>query len=71
MKHDDTSYTKKLVIRTDKDYEPKTLYFNNEASGIFLNAIFSNSEKEINQLIFTCSKWTTEALEKGVKYVQS
>lgn len=45
MKHDDTSYTKKLVIRIDKDYEPKTLYFNNEASGIFQNAIFSNSEK--------------------------
>ena len=23
------------------------------------------------QLTFTCSKWTIEALEKGVKYVQS
>ena len=24
-----------------------------------------------SQLTFTCSKWKTETLEKGVKYVQS
>ena len=25
----------------------------------------------VTQLTFTCSKWTIETLEKGVKYVQS
>ena len=31
----------------------------------------SEYEREISQVIFTCSKSTTETLEKGVKYVQS
>ena len=30
-----------------------------------------NRNESISQLTFTCSKSTTETLEKGVKYVQS
>ena len=38
---------------------------------VFILKIMFIMMEEISKLKFTCSKSTTEAVEKGVKYVQS
>ena len=44
---------------------------NNPNVNLKFEKLFLGSEKLATQLTFTCSKSTTETLEKGVKYFQS
>ena len=71
MKHDDTSYTKNWLSELTKIMNQKLCISTMKPVVFFKTLFFLIQKKGINQLIFTCSKSTTEALEKGVKYVQS